>query len=189
MSSILHKQGIRSDVLAHVGENLRRLRKAAGLSQSALAEVSGISRRTIASVEGGETNISLASLDRMAEALGATFVQMVGDPRAETRRVEAVAWRGASPDSRATLLGSVPAQRGAELWSWSLAPGERYVSEPDPVGWHEMIAVSEGRLQIELEEGARTVLAGDFTIYSSAQHYAYVNEGEGVVRFIRNVVA
>jgi len=189
MSNILHNQATRTDVLAHVGENLRRLRQAAGMSQSALAEASGISRRMIVNLEGGETNISLTSLDRLAEALGATFVQMVSHPQADPQRIEAVAWRGASPDSHATLLGSVPAQRGAELWAWSLAPGERYASEPDPAGWHEMVVVTEGQLRIELEDGALAVMAGDFAIYSSAQHYAYVNDGTRIARFIRNVVA
>jgi transcriptional regulator with XRE-family HTH domain len=189
MSNIMHNQDGRSGVLAHVAENLRRLRKAAGMSQSALADASGISRRMIVGLEGGEANISLSSLDRLAEALGTSFVQMVSDPRAESRRIEAVAWRGAGAGSHATLLGSVPARRGVELWSWSLAPGERYVSEPDPAGWHEMVTVTEGRLRIELEDGPLAVAAGDFAIYSSAQHYAYVNDGQGMARFIRNVVA
>jgi transcriptional regulator with XRE-family HTH domain len=189
MSSIMHNQAGRSDVLAHVGDNLRRLRKAAGMSQAALADASGISRRMIVGLEGGEANISLSSLDRLAEALGTTFVQMVANRRAQSRRIEAVAWRGASADSHATLLGSAPAQRGVELWSWSLAPGERYASEPDPAGWHEMVAVTEGQIRIELEDGPLAVAAGDFAIFSSAQHYAYVNDGGGVARFVRNVVA
>lgn len=158
------------------------------MSQEALAATSGISRRMIVSLESGETNISLASLDRLAEALGVTFVQMVGDPAADAKRIEALAWRGRLPHSKAELLGSVPARREAQLWRWSLDIGERYQAEPDPEGWHEMVAVTEGRLRIELEDGPVTVEAGDFAIYGSAQSYAYVNDGPCVVRFIRNVV-
>jgi quercetin dioxygenase-like cupin family protein len=51
-----------------------------------------------------------------------------------------------------------------------------------------MIYVIEGRLQITLEEGARTVGTGDFAIYSSAQPYAYVAMDGAATRFIRNVV-
>jgi transcriptional regulator with XRE-family HTH domain len=179
----------RSDVLTFVGENLRRLRRQAGLSQAALAESSGISRRMIVGLEGGETNISLSSLDRLAEALGTRFVELVGDPDAHSRRIDAVAWRGTRPESEAVLLGSVPAHQEAQLWSWVLGPGERYTAEPDPVGWHEMVAVTEGRIRIELQEAPVTVEAGGFAIYSSAQTYAYANDYKGVSRFIRTVVS
>lgn len=189
MGTIMRNQAERTEVLAHVAENLRRFRQQAGLSQSALAAASGISRRMITSLEGGETNISLASLDRLAEALGVGFVQMVSHPQADPGRVEALAWRGASPDSRATLLGSVPARSWAELWSWSLAPGERYAAGPAPAGWHGMVAVTEGRLRLELAEGTRHIAAGDFAVFSAAQPFAYANDGEAVLRFLCHVVA
>ncbi|MFC5907074.1 helix-turn-helix domain-containing protein [Streptacidiphilus monticola] len=178
----------RSDVLAFVGENLRRLRRRAGLSQVALAEASGISRRMIVNLEGGDTNVSLSSLDRLAEALDATFVELVSDPAAQSRRIDAVVWRGEHPGSEAVLLGSVPARAEAQLWTWSLGPGERYRAEPDPEGWHEMIAVVEGRLLIERDEGPVTVDAGGYAIYGSAQRYSYVNLHDGITRFIRTVV-
>ncbi len=179
----------RSDVLSFVGENLRRLRRRAGLSQAALAENSGISRRMIVSLEGGETNISLSSLDRIAEALGTGFVELVSDPAAHRRSIDALAWRGERPESQAVLLGSVPARAEAQLWSWILGPGDTYSAEPDPAGWHEMIAVTAGRVRIDLREGPVTVQAGGFAIYSSAQTYAYVNVHDGITRFLRTVVS
>ncbi|MBP2298742.1 helix-turn-helix domain-containing protein [Azospirillum picis] len=175
-------------MLAHVGANLRRLRQRAGLSQAALADASGISRRMIVNLEAGDTNVSLSSLDRLAEALGATFVEVVSDPAAESRRIEAVAWRGHGAESKAVLLGSVPARSEAQLWHWSLGPGERYAAEPDPEGWSEMVFVMQGCLRIELAEGERLVKAGDFAIYGSSQPYAYVNAADMVTLFIRNVV-
>ena len=179
----------RDDVLSHVGRNLRRLRHRAGLSQQALADAAGLSRRMIVSLEGGDTNISLSSLDRLAAALGAGFVDLVSDPDAETRRIEAVAWRGAEAGSVAMLLGSVPARRDAQLWSWTLAPGDVYRAEPDPQGWHEMVWVSAGRLRIDLAEGPVTLSAGEFVIYGSDQDYAYANDGPETARFLRVVVA
>ena len=159
------------------------------MSQAALGDASGISRRMIVKLEGGDTNISLASLDRLAEALGASFVEIVSDPAAQSKSLDAVVWRGVDPASQAILLGSVPARCEAQLWSWSLGPGECYAAEPDPVGWHEMVVVSEGRLRIDLEEGPITLEAGEYAIYGSAQTYTYVNLHEGVTRFIRNSVA
>lgn len=185
----MRSQPNRSDVLSHVSSNLKRLRNAAGLSQAALAETSGVSRRMIVNLEGGDTNVSLSSLDKLAWALGVDFVGMVADPSVNAQRIEALTWRGASEASTATLLGSVPAAASAQLWSWSLAVGDTYVAEPDPQGWHEMVFVSEGRLRIDKEDGAVTVSAHDFAIYSSAQQFSYSNAGTEIVRFTRVVVA
>ena len=144
MSNILHSQE-RGDVLAHVSGNLRRFRLAAGLSQVALAEASGISRRMIVALEGGDANISLSSLDKLAAAMGVGFVDLVRDPaRTPSAEINEVTWRGAGPESAAVLLGSAPAATEAQMWLWSLGPGERYEAEPDPAGWHEMIFVTDG---------------------------------------------
>jgi transcriptional regulator with XRE-family HTH domain len=187
MSSIMRSQPPRGNVLAHAAGNLRRLRQRAGLSQAALAEASGISRRMIVGVETGETNVSLSSLDRLAEALGASFVELVADPAATPERIEAVAWRGDQADSQAVLLASAPARREAQLWLWTLGPGERYAAEPDPPGWHEMVFVIEGELFLEIEGGTRRIAAGDFAVYSSAQAYAYAAAQR--TRFLRNVIS
>ncbi|WP_198912211.1 helix-turn-helix domain-containing protein [Acetobacter fallax] len=184
----MHNQSPSDGVLSYVSQNLRRLRKDSGMSQDALAKASGLSRRTIVNLESGDTNISLASLDRLAEALSTSFVQLVADPQAEPRRIEALAWRGRKAGSKGILLGSVSARREAELWSWSIEPGDSYHPEPDPPGWTEMIFVTVGCLRIELETESITVPAGDFAIYSSAQSYSYINDGESVVRFVRTSV-
>lgn len=188
MSNILRITPAGSDVLTHVGANLRRIRKQAGLSQTNLADASGISRRMIAGLEGGGANISLSSLDKLAGALGVGFVDLVSDPNRERRRIEAMAWRGERPGSQAVLLGAAPASCEAQLWIWTLAPGERYLAEPDPQGWHEMVYVLEGALRLALSGVSQTVGTDDFAIYSSAQPYAYFNDGDSRLRFVRNVL-
>lgn len=180
----------RGDVLAHVSGNLRRLRQAAGLSQAALAEASGISRRMIVAVEGGDANISLSSLDKLAAAMGVRFVDLVRDPaRAPSAEINEVTWRGDNPDSTAVLLGSAPASAEAQMWVWSLGPGERYNAEPDPSGWHEMLFVTEGTLRLELSGIAKDFSVGGFAVYGTDQAYAYANPGDVPVRFVRNVIS
>jgi transcriptional regulator with XRE-family HTH domain len=181
--------GRRPDVLAHVAGNTRRLRAIAGLSQSALADLSGISRRMIVGIESGEANVSLSTLDRLASALGVSFSEIVRSPDApDNRRIESLAWQGKGAQSRATLLGTAPARQEAELWIWSLAPGDRYPAEADAASWSEMLYVVEGALTVEAVDGIHKVERGDFLIFSSDRPYSFVNEGADVVRFVRNVV-
>ncbi len=179
----------RPSVLEHVSGNVRRLRLQAGLSQEALARAASVSRRMLVGIESGDVNVSLSTLDRIAAALGVLFPDLVQAPATDRSRINAVAWVGHHPESRATLLASAPARREVELWAWSLGPGERYVSESDAAGWREMVLVIEGRLRLELADGERRIEAGDFHAFASDQPYAYVNDGDEVVRFTRNVVS
>ncbi|WP_416463497.1 helix-turn-helix domain-containing protein [Sphingomonas sp. VDB2] len=180
----------RPDVLAHVAGNVRALRTERGFSQDGLAAQAGVSRRMISGIESGEANVSLSTLDRLAQALDVSFSRLVrpSDMR-DNSRIDSLAWRGQSPDSRATLLGTVPAAREAELWTWSLAAGETYPAEADAADWHEMLYVMEGVLTVE-REGAdpQIVVAGDFLIFTSDRPYIFVNHEAGPVRFVRNVV-
>ncbi|WP_083246055.1 helix-turn-helix domain-containing protein [Pseudomonas sp. TCU-HL1] len=189
VSNMLPKSDERPNVLEHVSENVRRLRRAAGLSQEALATAAGVSRRMLVGIEGGDVNVSLATLDRVAAALGVLFPDLVQQPdRPDRSRINAVAWVGNKPGSRATLLASSATRHEVELWSWSLAPGERYTAEPDAEGWREMIYVIEGSLWVLRGEERQQVDAGDFLVFGSDQSYTYANEGETLVRFVRNVL-
>lgn len=176
-------------VLEHVAENVRRLRQAAGLSQQALADASEVSRRMLVGIESGDANVSLNTLDRIAEALGVKFADLVQAPVGASReRIEALAWSGRDPASQAVLLASVPARGEVEFWFWTLMPGERYTSFADPAGWHEMFYIVEGCLTLELPEGEQRVAAGDFFVFPSDRDYAYRNDGAVPLRFVRNVV-
>ena len=58
-----------SKVLAIFGSRVRVRRQDLGLSQEDLADVSGLHRTYIGSLERGERNISLANVVRLASAL------------------------------------------------------------------------------------------------------------------------
>ena len=179
----------RASVLQHVSQNVRRLRLVAHLSQSALAEQSGVSRRMLVAIEAGEKNVSLTTLDRIAEALDVAFSDLIQAPGSpDPSRINEVAWSGELPGSKAVLLAKAVATREVELWEWSLAPGEQYLSEADAEGWSEQLYVFEGRLTLEMGGQVLRFSEGEFYMYASNQPHAYRNEGKSVVRFVRNVV-
>ncbi|PPG38359.1 helix-turn-helix domain-containing protein [Pseudoclavibacter sp. RFBA6] len=62
-----------------VGKNIRRIRLARGISQEALGAVVGLHRTYIGSVERGERNITLQTLEGMAELLGVAAMELLDD--------------------------------------------------------------------------------------------------------------
>lgn len=179
----------RASVLQHVSQNVRRLRHEVGLSQSALAQNSGVSRRMLVAIEAGEKNVSLSTLDLIAEALGVAFSDLImaADNR-DSSRIDELAWAGERPGSKAALLASTPARREVELWEWRLEPGEFYATNPDPEGFSEQIFVFEGCLTLLIDGGERTLVAGEFFSYASNRTQGYRNDAEVATRFVRNVV-
>jgi transcriptional regulator with XRE-family HTH domain len=55
------------DLQRAVGRNLRVYREAKGLSQEAFADVLGVHRTYMGGIERGERNLTLKSLERLAE--------------------------------------------------------------------------------------------------------------------------
>ena len=60
-----------------LAENLRRLRLARKWSQEVCAEKCGLHRTYIGAVERGERNITLATLDAIAQALNVSPIELL----------------------------------------------------------------------------------------------------------------
>ena len=58
------------DLQQAVGRNLRAYREGKGLSQEAFADELGVHRTYMGGIERGERNLTLKSLERIAERLG-----------------------------------------------------------------------------------------------------------------------
>lgn len=65
------------DMRRLVGENVKRLRAAKGLTQEAFAERSGFSQQYVSDLERGRRNPTVVSLFELAQALGVTPAELL----------------------------------------------------------------------------------------------------------------
>ena len=61
------------------GENLRRIRKARGISQEELARLLGTSKQVISRYENGQRSPKLSTVEEYADKLGVSVAMLVTD--------------------------------------------------------------------------------------------------------------
>lgn len=68
------------DMRKIVGENVKKARERAGLTQEDLAERSGFSQQYLSGLERGKRNPTIVTLFEVAQALGISHVRLVEPP-------------------------------------------------------------------------------------------------------------
>jgi transcriptional regulator with XRE-family HTH domain len=63
--------------MVRFGNRLREVREKAGISQEKLAELAGLHRTYVSSVERGKRNISLQNIERLAVALDVSMKELM----------------------------------------------------------------------------------------------------------------
>jgi len=74
---IAHDVGAEGDLQRQLGHSLRALRTASGLSQEAFADQLGIHRTYVGGLERGERNVTLQTVERIAELLGVPALSLL----------------------------------------------------------------------------------------------------------------
>lgn len=62
-----------NDLLARLGQRVRALRTAKGLSQEAFAQECGLDRTYVSGIERGKRNVALKNIEAIANALGVSI--------------------------------------------------------------------------------------------------------------------
>lgn len=175
-----------------IAANLRRLRHDRGLTIDAVAERADVSKGTVIGVEHGRANPSIATLCRLADALGVGVASLIAappGPRVTVRREgDATAlWTSDEGSEARFLLGTDPPQI-VELWDWSLAPGDGFDGEAHPPGTIEMLLVLEGSLTVRVGSGEHLLESGDSVLFEADVPHRYANPGITGARFVMSVL-
>jgi transcriptional regulator with XRE-family HTH domain len=67
------------NVMVRFGRQLRKVRERADISQEKLAELAGLHRTYVSSVERGLRNISIENIEKLANALHVSMARLMPD--------------------------------------------------------------------------------------------------------------
>lgn len=166
-----------SPASAHLARNLVSLRHTRSLTQDGLAKAAAVPRSTIANLESGEGNPSLAVLVKVAGALGVPIDELLASPRAMVRRWAAdevahqVKGRGVS--IRALVPEPVPDEMMEVM---DFAPAAVMGGTPHLPGTREFFTCLSGRVNLMVAGERYTLAEGEVLAFPGNLPHSYQND-------------
>lgn len=171
-----------------LGDRIRARRKEMRLSQSDLAERTGMTASFVSQVERGVTSPSIDSLYKISQALDVPVFHFLLEPEATSpvvrhnERVQ-LAWPWAGPELAFQLLTPRTSQRlEAFLTEWQ--PGEGGASSGFGDATEEFIYVLDGQLEVRVGEEAYLLGPGDAICFEGVMLQGMEPRGDQTVRFL-----
>jgi transcriptional regulator with XRE-family HTH domain len=171
-----------------LAETVHAARVGRGLSTSALAERSGVSRAMIAKVERAEARPTAALLGRLSAALGMTLSELVARAEHADRRLSRAAeqptWT--DPESGYTRRALSPISGGPlELVEVELPPGAEVAYPADTYAFiHQQMWVLDGHLRFVEGDRVSDLHAGDCLQVGPPADCTFVNPGDAPCRYL-----
>lgn len=179
-----------AELAQRVAENLRRKRKARGMSLDDLARASGVSRAALSQVETVKTNPTVGLLWKIAVGLGVPFADLIGEVKSGTnilRRSDAQVLRSLDGKLESRPLSPAGASALVEIYELRLSARATHASEPHAPGTHEFLIVLSGSLRLHLDGETHDLMAGDTVSFTADRPHSYENAGSSEARY-HNVI-
>jgi transcriptional regulator with XRE-family HTH domain len=166
------------DVLAEVGPRLRRVRERRGLTLTALAATTGISKSTLSRLESGQRKPSLELLLPLTEAFHLPLDELVGAPRIGDPRVRL------TPRTRNGRLVYPLTQQSSGMAVWKVViPPERERRLRTHAGY-EWLYVLAGELRLILGEHDITLQPGEVAEFDTRVPHWFGPAGDEPVEIL-----
>jgi len=171
-----------------LGPSVRQLREGRQLSLRALAELTGFSASFLSQVENGQASPSIASMERIAAALGVTlgefFQRAGGDARPVTRAGDRPTLQSGWSKGRIEALGAAVDNGRLEPVLVTLEPGGSSGKHAYASLREEFALVLEGTVELTLDGVEQLLGVGDAVTIRSGSFRRWCNRSEEPTRFL-----
>lgn len=181
------------DYLSHnIAINLKRIRKAKGMSLDVVAEQTGVSKSMLATIEKGEANPSVGVLGKIMSGLRIELQDLTQTPQEDSYLVDIdklTPTKDVKGQYHVWTCFPIADNRTMEIYRIDIEPGGVYESGSHGERTKEYITMLRGTLSLKLEDGVHVVGAGQFFRFESDRPHVYFNTGEEKISFISFFVA
>lgn len=166
-------------VAANLAHNIVALRRSRKLSQARLATLAEVPRSTIAHIESGAGNPSLANLARLSAALGVGIEELLARPRSQCVLVPAAEVPQRERDGGRVRITDLLPERvhGLEIIRLHLAPQATMRGTPHVAGTKEYMHTIAGAVTLLVGGEVYVVGSGDVMAFPGDVAHSYVNRG------------
>lgn len=171
-----------------VGQRIRAIRLAKGISGRSLAERCGVSPSFISQVEGGQASPSIGSLERLARALGVGISDLFEPGPIVSPYVTRVGQRKrlASTWSRAMIEAVVEPGEATQLECIlvTLSSGGMSARTPQIAAAEHVVFATDGVVELDIDGDTYRLAAGDAALVPQGARFRLSNEGAGPVQVL-----
>lgn len=179
--------------LSHnISINLKRIRKAKGMSLDVVAEQTGVSKSMLATIEKGDANPSIGVLGKIMSGLRVDLQDLTQVPQNDTYMVDVEKLeptKDVKGQYRVWTCFPIADNRTVEIYRIDIEPGGVYESGSHGERTKEYITMLQGTLFIKLENGIHEVHMEQMFRFESDQPHTYFNKGMQNVSFLSFFVA
>lgn len=176
-------------VASAIQSRIAGTRRVRGLTFDQLAALSGVSKGMLVQIEQGRANPSIAILCKVAAALRVSVAELVKMPDETESPVRSIPpheatklWTGPKGGSAVLVVGTEGPDM-LELWHWELHPGERFEAQPHSRGTRELLHVTHGKLELEVDGVSYSLAKGVSAVARTERPHAYACAGSSVTKF------
>lgn len=170
--------------LPAVGMNVHKERRKQQLSLETLAAASGVSKAMLSQIESGKVNPTVATLWKIAHALGVEFETLLQGEGGRAKRFDlnpAERITSFTTDRSGTVfrvLSPIRMAEDLEMYLVTLQPGAEHHSQPHQDGTEEFLTMLSGEVEVTAGKNHAVLHSGDFLTYQSDVEHALINSSD-----------
>jgi transcriptional regulator with XRE-family HTH domain len=172
-----------ADLTGTLARILQSLRSERGWSLDQLVLRSGVSKGVLVALEQGRSNPNLATLARIADAFGVPVTRLLDGSDEPVVRITGAEsaktlWHGQAGGT-GTIIAATEPPWAAELWRWTVHPGERFGGDAHSPASREMAWIESGTITLTVAGRRYQVGSGQCARFPGGLPHSYANEGTG----------
>ncbi|MBP5194480.1 MAG: helix-turn-helix domain-containing protein [Lachnospiraceae bacterium] len=161
-----------------ISENLRRIRKARGMSLDTMSERTGVSKSMLGQIERGESNPTVSTIEKIAEGLKISFDELFYVREADVRVIDpdrTEVTREKEGKYRLKQIFGYDSRRPFEVYQAEIYPGGSMKDMTESEDAVRYITVIEGELQLLAEDESYNIGPGDEVRIAGGKGYRLEN--------------